>query len=109
MSTGSSWSLADVVNTPCLDVFGDTATFTPNGGTSVSVALVWESEHEEVVLEDNDTPVLAKRPRFWGRDALFAATPKQDDGISYRGVTYIVTEVQPEESGGLYLYVRIAA
>ena len=106
MNHGTSFPFADLVHGACRDTHGDSATHIPQGGDAQSLTLVWDSAYTEVVFDGDGVPMDDVRPRFWGAAADFDSEPRQDDKITRAGIDWLVTKVEPDGGGGIWLYVH---
>lgn len=77
--------------------FGETATYTPVGGSAVSITGIFDNAYE-AVNAGGTVPVAITQPHFVCRTA---DVPSADDGdsIVIRSVTYIVRVVMSDGTG----------
>ena len=99
--------IATRIQTAGQTVFGETVTFTPNGGTPATVTGVFDAEHayQELIGE---ALIETTRPIVVVRSAAFSPTPVRGDAISVRSTNYKVIEIQPDGQGDLSLILEKA-
>jgi len=83
--------------------FGETVTYTPRGGSPVSITAVLK-----VPAIPDDTFVTDTYLRLMLRSADLAATPAQGDRVTARGVIYLVVDVKDNIAGGAELKLKLA-
>lgn len=91
---------------PCHDAFGESATYSPQGGAApFSVEGVFLNGFtQNVALIDGSVGVNTVQPVFAVRTSLFGSTPpKRNDKITVlsNGATYVIRDIQPDGVGEL--------
>jgi len=95
-------SLTDALNSACLAAFGETVTYTPQGGSAASVKAIVEAG------DDFETRVPGAEWSLWVCLADVSA-PAKGDSVTASGLTgvvdgtYRVVDVRKDGSGGAWL------
>ena len=91
------------------------ATYTPSGGSALNINIILNEEYEEIegqsVGVESNTPVAVCRtidvPSARHGDQLVVNPVKDLDGnIMKASTTYLVVEVQPDDTGITYLVLE---
>lgn len=77
--------------------FGETALYTPIGGTQTSIVGIFDNAYEAVDA-GGTVPVAVTQPHFTCRTADVASA-QDGDSIVIRGVTYIIRVVMGDGTG----------
>ena len=93
---------------PCLEAFGEPATFIPAIGASFPVTGVFDDAFRQVGLSEYGTEIVSVYPVFGVNLADFPAPPLQGDQlkIASNAKTYVVREPKPDSHGGAMLILN---
>jgi hypothetical protein len=86
---------------PCMDVFGEPATYLPAAGGSFTIAGVFDEAYRDLQLVDTETGITTEVPVMGVRLSQFPNPPLQLDRITIPSVnaTYRVREVRLDGHG----------
>lgn len=84
------------VQKACRDTFGETVSFTPAGGSAVSITAIFNLRSE--VVEDG-LAVIVHRPSIGIKTADLAASPRVGDAVTVRSVSYKIANVEDDGEG----------
>lgn len=101
---GVNWDA--VVIGPLMRVFGESATYTPLGGSPIQITGVFDDAYlKEVMFEDASTGVTTVSAVLGVQLSQFPSLPVQNDSlqIASTGSTYLVREVRVDSRGGAKL------
>jgi hypothetical protein len=93
---------------PCLDVFGESVTYSPATGSPFSITGVFDNAYRDVAQGEFGTDVISVYPVLGVNLADFAANPVQGDQLTVasNGKTYVVREPRPDSHGGALLILN---
>ena len=94
--------LAERVQLAGQSFLGESAVYAPAAGGSFAIRILFRSAHEEITLEDG-VPVSTVRTLAQVHLADFSVDPLQGDGLTARGTSYEVIDVQPDGEGDAQL------
>lgn len=102
-----------LVLAPAMQVFGEPATYTPDGGDAVAVTGVFDAAHKLVEVDvgqdsGGTVGVSSTAPAFGIRLKDFPSSPEQGDGLRVRGTDYVVIDIHPDGHGGAHLILQRA-
>lgn len=83
-------------------VFGEDATYTPQGQGGVAISGAFDAQHQEVDVQTG-VPVSTVGPVLGVRLADLPQAPAQGDQVTVRGVGYVVADIEPDGHGGALL------
>lgn len=103
------WEL--MAGAPCVEVFGEPATFTPaSGATAYGIIGVFDDQFRATEIIDISAPTSDKLPVLGVNAAQFQAPPVQGDRIKfpagtfwYAGKAFLVVEPRPDGHGMYHL------
>ena len=95
----SGWALADAANLACVAEFGEPVTYTGAGQRARVIRAIFNAAHETQDFSDAGEPVSTVQPAIDVRLVDLAQEPLEDDAVVRAGVTYRVTDVQPDGRG----------
>lgn len=86
---------------PVMDVFGESATWSPASGGSYAITGVFDRAYQELTLLDDGSSSNTTRPVLGVRLSQFAAPPAVNDQVTVTsvGLTFIVRDVRPDGHG----------
>lgn len=85
----------------CNSVFGDSYSYTPNGGTAIQLQSVFKHEYVEV------ESVVSLKPTLRIRLSDLTAKPGKGDTVVIETVTYKVAESREDGHGGSLLILKV--
>lgn len=89
----------DAVGTACRDAFGESVTYTPQGGSPVSLSGIFNAQ-TEVIEDDAGVPVRSWLPSLgFKKSAIAPATAKAGDAVTARSTSYKVRAVEDDGEG----------
>lgn len=93
-------ALTSLVNRACTSTagWGETTVFRPNLGTQETINAVFDSAHEMVTLSDG-IPISSMRPVVDYTTADLTVQPAVGEQITVGGITYKITDLQPDGDG----------
>lgn len=102
-----------LVLAPAMLVFGEPATFLPDGGPAAEVSGVFEAAHKLVEVDPGDNSnytvgVSSTAPALGIRLQDFPSAPEQGDGLRVRGLDYVIIDIHPDGHGGAHLILQRA-
>ncbi|MTK12701.1 MAG: hypothetical protein F8N39_11630 [Clostridiaceae bacterium] len=100
-----------MVLSPVMSVFGESATYLPAVGSPFAVTGVFDEAYRELELVDDMAAISTSMPVFGARLAEFPGPPKQGDKVFIQSVnaTFVVREVRPDGHGGAKLMLNFAS
>jgi hypothetical protein len=100
-----------LVLAPAIQVFGEPATYTPDGGSPTAVTGVFDAAHKLVTVDMGEESfhtagVSTTAPAFGIRLKDFPVPPEQGDGLRVRDTDYVVMDIHPDGHGGAHLILQ---
>lgn len=99
--------LTDRALKACRTTFGESVSYTPSGGSPVTVQGIFNAQS---VVVEGGLPVLSKNPTLGIRKADVDTDfePSQSDSVVIRTVTYRVADWNDDGEGGVSLQLQKA-
>jgi hypothetical protein len=98
--------LTDLALGTCMSVLGESATYTPQGSSPLTINGIYSDRVFEID-PGLGTSVLTKKCLLEVQLSAFGiVAPKQFDTVVVRGVTYKVLEVDPDGAGAATLHLQ---
>lgn len=91
-------TITDGVMRAATQVFGETVTYTPSGGSPVSKQGIFRSQYETVDAEG--FRILTEQPNLDIRNSDFSPLPAQNDIFTIREIDYQVQTVHNDGDAG---------
>lgn len=93
-----------IVTGPCVAVFGEDVNYTPAGGDTVTIQLVYDEGNKDIVLADGTT-FNQSHPVVSGSLSVFPVPPQQGDTlVVFRtGEAFVVKDVNEDGKGSVAL------
>jgi hypothetical protein len=103
-----------LVLAPVMGIFGEDQLprYTSRNGVAFDLAdAVYDSEYQDIIVQDDMSSVTQSRPVLGVRLSLFALPPKQNDKVFIPSVntTFVVSDVRPDGHGHAKLILMQAA
>lgn len=83
---------------PCMDVFGEPATFRPASGQPFQISGIFDKAYSELVIDEAGAGITTVIPVIGVLRSAFPLPPRQGDKIQIPSVntTYVVKEVRDD-------------
>lgn len=93
-----------MVTGPCVAIFGEDVDYTPAGGATVTVQLVYDEGNKDVDLAGG-MGVNSSNPIVSGSLSVFPVPPQQGDTLVIRstGQAFVVKDVNEDGKGSVVL------
>lgn len=91
------------LQTACRETFGETVSYTPNGGVEVEVTAIYNERSTKV---GDDFEIIAHRPNLGIKSADLDDPPAVGDAVEVRGTTYRVSDVEDDGEGMHIVYLQ---
>lgn len=102
-----SWpAIADKILQTTIGAFGQPVTYTPSGGSPITINGVFDAAHSEVGMGSHVPGVSSVSPRLGIRLADLPAKPKKGDLVAIGATTYRVIDSEEDGDGGSTLRLQ---
>lgn len=100
-------SLTDQALGVCVGALGEPVSYTPQGGSVVTVQGIFSNPFYEIV-SPGGVPVLTRKPTLGIQLSSLPVEPKIGDAVTVRSVNYTVSDVNDDGQGGADLFLKLA-